>query len=707
MHLSALALLSTLLSLVNAAPELVLGNITFRGVKEVVERQDIEVFRGIPYGKRKHAFRPVSAMDFGRGEPRSKDATKALFSCPQLGNFSIPPDANALKELLETLMKDGDTKENILECARIHVYRTKKAKKAKGIFYIHGGGMESGSPEANLNRVSGIFGHQGLQDKHGLVVFSVSYPLGPWSAALQVEEDTEDSDVEKVTIHNNALMDLLTALKMVQDNAKAFGVDLKKMVIIGHSAGAALAQKLQFALVKAKEYGLEDIAKHVKFILMGGMDAHFPSIPLTEALKRRDMLVNETICRREKGRRAQYNCLDKLDQETIVAAARKIQVIWGPIVDNDLLVGNTEKHLTEGLYLTNPTLTTMTMDEASLFTIRHLKTSEEEGMDVLKKLGQQKKAIKFMKKHYKDLPVRNSDLRNYEALTRGLTESFFVKTALELRELTKDRMEGNMHIHQFDFTYDALESFGARFALCMNSFACRLGVESLGGKQLEESAHYLRIMGLFHGIDQGILFNSRVNENMAVSNIVQKTTMNAALLPIFEFIKTGTFKERKLNTHVPASRLLKAPINTEAIVRAIFGNALGDAEIVEIDSRDKVKKVLETSTKRSSVPDQDSESSKDSHASENNEVSSGEADNSRGERSEKDHRQKSSRPSKKDKERTRKSEKDKEPTRKSEKKDKEPTKKKDKKDKESKNKTTKKQESQSLFGRLFSRGDRN
>ena len=172
--------------------------------------EDTLVFRGVPF-----AQPPVGPLRFRPPVPAKpwtgiRDAQTSAPSAMQPGRNDASED-----------------------CLYLNVF----APQGKGPFpvfvWIHGGGFTGGSPS------DAIF-DGAVFAKQGIVVVTVAYRLGvfgflDWSPMLGAEY--ADSA-------NNALRDLILALKWVGTNIASFGGDATRVTIGGESAGAKLADVL-------------------------------------------------------------------------------------------------------------------------------------------------------------------------------------------------------------------------------------------------------------------------------------------------------------------------------------------------------------------------------------------------------------------------------------------------------------------------------
>ncbi len=101
----------------------------------------------------------------------------------------------------------------------LDVYSSPKAKNQPVVFWIHGGGWQTGD-KADVNLMPQVFGGKGF------VFVSTNYRLLP-----NVDMATLTRDVAK-------------SIRWVHDHIAEFGGDPKRLIVMGHSAGAQLAALL-------------------------------------------------------------------------------------------------------------------------------------------------------------------------------------------------------------------------------------------------------------------------------------------------------------------------------------------------------------------------------------------------------------------------------------------------------------------------------
>ena len=181
---------------------------TNNGVVEGLEEKGIGVFRGIPYAQppvgplRWQPPRPAAAY------PKPLQAHAYGPRCMQRTSGDSPP-----------LVSE--------DCLTLNVW-TKQLQPAEQpvMVWIHGGGFRSGSGE--------IPGE--VMARHGVVVVSFNYRLGPIGFFAHPALDSAPASF--------GLLDMVMALKWVQENISQFGGDPENVTIFGVSAGGMAVNML-------------------------------------------------------------------------------------------------------------------------------------------------------------------------------------------------------------------------------------------------------------------------------------------------------------------------------------------------------------------------------------------------------------------------------------------------------------------------------
>ncbi len=138
--------------------------------------------------------------------PKDLEDLRALFGCE---NYDIS-EKRIITESVDVDLGHGD--------CRIWVYRPEEERKDRAaVLYIHGGAFFAGSAAVFHNPM------KLLAEKAGCVVFNLEYTLAPeLKYPGQIEE-------------------CIAAIDFIENNAKEYGVDDKKICICGDSAGANIA----------------------------------------------------------------------------------------------------------------------------------------------------------------------------------------------------------------------------------------------------------------------------------------------------------------------------------------------------------------------------------------------------------------------------------------------------------------------------------
>lgn len=188
--------------------------VTTAGPVQAVERNGARIWYGIPYSAppvgdlRWRAPQPAVAWD------EVRTASEPGPPCAQFGQ----DDAGSFEVVGEE------------DCLTLNVYAPAQMTEAPApvMVWIHGGGQYSGSGNA--------FDGQSLAARHGVIVVTVNYRLGPFGWFHH--DAMRGQPGEAAATGQYALLDLIAALKWVRDNAEAFGGDPENVTIFGVSAGA-------------------------------------------------------------------------------------------------------------------------------------------------------------------------------------------------------------------------------------------------------------------------------------------------------------------------------------------------------------------------------------------------------------------------------------------------------------------------------------
>jgi para-nitrobenzyl esterase len=273
----------------------------------------IHVFRGIPYGEdtRKTRFKaplPVAAWNGVKecvewstrapqmvGERTGRGA--AATGEPERTGFHLPPDKGPQSE----------------DCLHVNVWTPglRDGKKRPVLFYIHGGAYNNGTVNCDLydgNRLC----HRG-----DVVVVTVNHRLNAFGYMYLGDLGGK----EYADSGNAGMLDIILALKWVQQNIAEFGGDASRVLIFGQSGGGAKCATLM-AMPAAK--GLF----HRVLTMSGQQVTAKPTVIATEVTK--DVLDKLGV------KYDQLDALKTLPMEKIQEAAR-VSTAWLPVRDGGAL----------------------------------------------------------------------------------------------------------------------------------------------------------------------------------------------------------------------------------------------------------------------------------------------------------------------------------------------------------------------------------
>jgi para-nitrobenzyl esterase len=187
---------------------------------------------------------------------------KIPFAKPPLGalRFALPVKNDAwegvrhereLAKPCAQLESIGSPASSNEDCLYLNVWAPKlPVSGAPVMVWIHGGGNFAGSafdkvPRSNPPKI--WFDGQSFAEKHGIVLVTINYRLGPFGFFAH------PALAEEGVLGNQGLHDQRAALSWVRDNVAAFGGDPGNVTIFGESAGSA---DVCFHVVSAPSRGL-------------------------------------------------------------------------------------------------------------------------------------------------------------------------------------------------------------------------------------------------------------------------------------------------------------------------------------------------------------------------------------------------------------------------------------------------------------------
>lgn len=203
------------------------------------------------------------------------------------------------------------------DCLYLNVWAPNETKGGSlpVMFWLHGGGYNAGSASQALCNGANLA-------KMGVILVSVNYRLGP--LGFMVSRNLYDAQGQA---GNYGLFDAVAALEWVRDNIRQFGGDPDNVTIFGESAGGSIVTLLQTA---PQAEGLF----HKAIAMSGTVSSNKYVLHLTSSweeaaqngLQFQNLLTAASI---EEMRRLPY--------ETLIEAATKSKIPFGPVMDGIML----------------------------------------------------------------------------------------------------------------------------------------------------------------------------------------------------------------------------------------------------------------------------------------------------------------------------------------------------------------------------------
>jgi carboxylesterase type B len=321
----------------------------------------VEYFRGIPFAQPPTGSQrlkpPVRLERFDNG---SFQATSVGPACPQMAAIDLTPlllGVLGLPGVEETLFFGsilGDEREDCLTISVMRPKGTRNATDAKlpVLFWIYGGGFETGSPQMYNGSV--LIPESVAQGKP-MILVAVNYRLGAFGF-LGGNAVLEDGAA------NLGLLDQRMGLEWVADNIAAFGGDPEAVTIWGQSAGA-ISVFDQLAMFDGNNtYKGRPLFRGA--IMDSGSITPTEPVNGVKAQRIFDTVVEAAGCA-SAADSAKLECLRGVDYETFANASNSVPAYLGydslafsyaPRPDGRILTASPEVLAQEGKYAAVPTI---------------------------------------------------------------------------------------------------------------------------------------------------------------------------------------------------------------------------------------------------------------------------------------------------------------------------------------------------------------
>lgn len=315
----------------------------------------IEYFRGIPYAHPPTGSLrlkpPVPLESFG-----SVQATGVGPACPQMTSTDVTPlllDVVILPNVEQTLLFGDSLGDETEDCLTISVMRpqcTATDAKLPVLFWIFGGGFETGSPQMYNGSV---LIPQSVAQGKPIIFVAVNYRLGAFGF-LGGREVLADGAA------NLGLLDQRMGLEWVVDNIAAFGGDPDAVTIWGESTGS-ISVFDQLALFDGNNT-YKGRALFQGAIMDSGSITPTESVNGVKAQNIFDTVVEAAGCA-SVASSAKLECLRRVDYDIFVNASNSVPSYLGynslafsyaPRPDGRILTASPEVLAQTGKYATVP-----------------------------------------------------------------------------------------------------------------------------------------------------------------------------------------------------------------------------------------------------------------------------------------------------------------------------------------------------------------
>src|SRR5580704_15277941 len=193
-------------------------------------RDGVISFRGIPYAASTEGANRFLPPQKPKPWPGIRSALYWGWACPQTYNSSANGQRVGWTHDDESFMFEWEDGKPSEDCLRLNVWTPGLDNKKRAIlFWIHGGGMTSGSAYEQPS-----YDGENLARQMDVVVVSINHRLG----VLGFLNLSEYGD-QYASSGNASMLDIIEALKWVQTNIANFGGDPARVMIFGQSGGGS------------------------------------------------------------------------------------------------------------------------------------------------------------------------------------------------------------------------------------------------------------------------------------------------------------------------------------------------------------------------------------------------------------------------------------------------------------------------------------
>ena len=190
---------------------------TSSGYIEGNQKRGVVIWQDIPY-----AEPPMGELRWKAPRKYKDSYTKIM---PKENNFCIQRTSS----LGGSSQYSSDAVSGTEDCLYLDIFAPKNTsdKPLPVMFWIHGGGNTSGLKD--------LYDFSKMVKKHNVIVVRINYRLGPFGWFTHPAIQDLQNGIDKTS--NFGTLDIIEALKWVQENIDLFGGDSQNITIFGESAG--------------------------------------------------------------------------------------------------------------------------------------------------------------------------------------------------------------------------------------------------------------------------------------------------------------------------------------------------------------------------------------------------------------------------------------------------------------------------------------
>ncbi|KAI5843573.1 Carboxylesterase family-domain-containing protein [Tricharina praecox] len=217
----------------------------------------------------------------------------------------------------------------------LHIAPEEGGSEAAVMLWVYGGGFSFGGSYLPLYN-----GASFVRDQDDVILVTFNYRLGLFGFP-GVPGDGIYSDEKNLGLH-----DVRAAIEWTYDNIRAFGGDPKKITLFGESSGSAATDAYLFSSASGPLTSGAILQSGTISIVDSAAGNHSAWANLTEAL----------VCNSPMASYAEVMCLRAYPELQLRDTVVKVQLTFGPVVDDSTVFSDARERLEEGRFTRVPIL---------------------------------------------------------------------------------------------------------------------------------------------------------------------------------------------------------------------------------------------------------------------------------------------------------------------------------------------------------------